>query len=287
MAAPLAPTKPNDPTSSTPAPTTPPSPPSPSAPSPTSPFAGLSGEEKDRLLAQQSQVIRENARKTAEMEARLNALSKKVDEPAPVPLDMKTENKKFFDSPAVALAENREQIKKDLIETVKPLIEFKNTFEKGSQYERLKASTKSDPRFKDFLALPGVEAMVDQMMEKLPASPDAMYSVLVGLRGSMEFGDINKPGAAAPPAPARTGDPIQPPHLRPTPPPLPDREPGSDKEAAYLKGEVEKLDENARRLIREMGMTAEEYVRWRDEEAINVPSSKIGIKPPAKEGAKA
>src|SRR6266702_7879919 len=250
MAAPLAQVKPNEPPSSTPPPTTSPSQPAPNAPSPTSPFAGLSGEEKDRLLAQQSQVIRENARKTAEMESRLAALDKKVSEPPSPVIDMKAENKKFFDSPAEALAQNRELIKKDLLETVKPLIEFKDTVQKGSAYERLKANTKSDPRFKDFLALPGVESMVDQMMEKLPASPEAMYSVLVGLRGSMEFGDINKPGApSAPAAPPRPGDPITPPHLRPTPPPLPDREPGSDKEAAYLKGEVEKLDENARRLI--------------------------------------
>jgi hypothetical protein len=235
--------------------------PSPAA-SPTNPFSGLSAEEKDKILAQQAQVIRDNARKQAETDAKIKALE---DRTKPAPVDPKSLAKSFYDDP-VGL------IRAELKEQTKPLIEFKETFEKQREYEKVKAQFKNDPKFKDFLAQPGVEGTLDQLMESLPPTQAAIYTTLVGLRGAQEFGDFGtKP--TAPAAPPRDGN-LTPPHLRPTPAPGPEPE----KKGTDLR----ELDENEQRLCREWGMSKEEYLAFINEEAQKVSTSKIGKKEPVK-----
>ncbi len=163
-----------------------------------------------------------------------------------------------------------------MAETVKPLIEFKGEFEKQGKYEKVKADFKADARYKGFFEQPGTEALVDKLMTSMPATPEALYSVILGVRGGMEFGDIPKPGATPPRAP----DPATPPHLRPTPPPMPEPEKKTDES---LKVRIEGMNENERRLVREWNMTPEQYFAWIDAEAEKVAASEIG-RPPKKEG---
>lgn len=212
------------------------------------------------------------------MKAQIDELRKKVD--APPPPDPKAESKKFYDQPVET---TREIVRHELQETIKPLNEFKDELKKDRDYDRIKTKFRSDPTYADFFKIPGAEAMIDEAMSRLPATDAAMTTVLFGLRGAAEFGHV--PALKAPPKPPAGPD-VTPPHLRPSPPP--DEPPATRdaREAEYIKGEVGKLDENARRLIREMGQTPEDFIRWRDLEAEQVTSSKIGIKPPAPAGAK-
>jgi hypothetical protein len=259
MAAPVIPEKPPEPQ--------PEKKPEVPAPSPTNPFSQLSVEEKDRMLLQQAQTIRAGAQKQAEFDAKLKEMSDKIN--APPPLDTGKLNKDFFSAPHTNI---RDLIREELKESIAPLIEFKDQVSAQTNYDRLKAEFKADPRFKDILAVPSVESMLDEAVAATPnITKGGLYGVLVGIRGAMEVGDIPKPGGGAAPVGRSPSDISVPPHLRPSPPPLPDDETkGKDK--------VRELTENERRLAREKGMPSEEYLAWIDEAATSVSESKIGIK---------
>jgi hypothetical protein len=238
----------------------------------------LSPEEKDRLLAQQAATIRDGARKQAELDTRLKGLEEKANAPPPPSVaERQAREKAFFDAPVTNI---RDIVREELKETVQPLIDFKEEVKGQGEYERLKSRLKVDPKFSVFLGNPQVERMVDEMMVNNPKDEQHLYGVIAGLRGAMALGDVPTPQGlnlgAAPNAPVDTSIP---PHLRPSPPPLPE-----GKKEGDVK--VRDLTENERRLARERGMKPEEYLAWIDEEATDVINSKIGVPEKVKEGAK-
>jgi hypothetical protein len=167
-------------------------------------------------------------------------------------------------------------IRRELADSVKPLMDFTKTVKDESEYGKLKTQFKSDTRFKDFLSDPTVEATIDKLMEGNPPTPQALYSVILSVKGAQEFGEMPKPTSPKPGEPAKVPDVTVPPHMRPSSPP------GVLEDPSKKKEETRELTENETRLCKETGMTKEEYLRWLEEEAEGVPTSKIGVKEPTK-----
>ena len=86
-------------------------------------------------MAQQAQVIRQNAQTMADLDAKFKELERRT---APPPPDRATTSKAFFDDPVAT-------IRGELERQTKPLIEFKESVERQSQYDRVKAQYKADP----------------------------------------------------------------------------------------------------------------------------------------------
>lgn len=198
---------------------------------------------------------RETDRKLREAEEAAN----KSKEP---PLDEK--NKQFWANPT-------QELEKLFKKTVEPLIEFRDEFKANTDYDKVKAEFKSNPKFKEFLALPGIEAQVDSLMAKNPPTRDAFLGSLLGLRGGIELGVIPKPEGYDTKAAVDTKkveddtkgkgkvDTTIPPHLRPSSAPAP-RGATDDKQ-------LRDLTENEERQRIENKLTKREYIELTDEVA--------------------
>lgn len=194
--------------------------------------------------------LREQDELIKQQQAKLDELSKKPEVP------IGDQNKEFWNNPVEAL--NRA-----LKETVAPLIEFRNEFKATTAYEKIKNEAKSDARFKEFLAQPGVEQQMDQLMSKNPSpTHESFGATLMGLRGAMELGIVPRPVVTEPPKKdAPPTPPIDmttiPPHMRPSSAPTP--KPGE------TAPKLRELTENERRLARENKMTDAEYIEFSDD----------------------
>lgn len=208
--------------------------------------------------------LRELDTRTQEAERKLRESAEKVSEKT---LDEKT--KTFFNDPTGVIQEM-------LNKTVKPLIEFRDEFKAGSEYDKVKAEFKNDPRFKEFISKPGIEVQVDKMMEKNPPTRDSMLGVLLGLRGGIEMGLVPKPEGydkkeekkiegdkedkGEKPAGETKETKVRtdiPPHLRPSSGPTPK----GDKEEAPLRD----LSESEERLRIENKLSKREFIELTDE----------------------
>jgi hypothetical protein len=241
---------------------------------PAKPATEISGQPSAResLLLEE---IRRIGGRQEKLEQQL-AESKKPPEPS-----VADKTKEFYDNPTKVI---EEALKK----TVQPLIEFRDEFKAQSAYEKLKVEFKSDPTYSAFLATPGVESAVDQLMSKNAPTPESMRAVILGVKGGIDLGIIKLPTTPAasgqpanqPPAPAGGAPKVPdnlPPHLRPSAPPGPADEKGDSKTSKY-KAMAENANENQRRLARENGLSLEEYFEMNDVNPLDVVFSKVGIK---------
>jgi len=235
-------------------PTTTPSPspsgvtdPSPSGVIVTSPDPNAAARQQEAILAK----LRDQDELIRQQNARIEELSRKPE------LPVADQNKEFWADPMTVL-------RRELKETVKPLIEFRDEFKATSQYDRLKADAKSDPRFSAFLAQPGVENQIDQLMSKNPnPTAEALSGTIMGLRGAVEFGLV--PGLTLkkeepskdPNNPPRVDTNVLPPHMRPSSAPS-SRGDGD-------KPKLRDLSENERRLAREQRLSDAAYIELTDE----------------------
>lgn len=234
----------------------------------------------DSAAALRDQAILTKLREQDELiraqQAQLDDLKKKPD----VPID--AQNKEFWNNPLPIL-------RKELQETVAPLIEFRKQFQANSDYESIKNEAKDDPKLKDFLAQPGVERQIDQLMAKNPSpTREAFGATVMGLKGAMELGFVAKPVVPSdpnkPPVPPIVPqvDMTLPPHMRPSAAPLPS--------AADQKPKLRELNENERRLARENKLTEAEYIELTDNvkplEVITWASEAEKAAKKQKEGAK-
>lgn len=176
-------------------------------------------------------------------------------------------NKQFYADPTKAIQEMLEK-------TVKPLIEFRDEVRSGTEYDRVKSEFKDNPKFKDFLALPGVESQIDKLMGNSPTkNRDAYLATILGLRGAIASGVIDAPsgynelGKKPDTTNNDSGDKPKddnkdvkvntqiPPHLRPSSAPTP-----SNAE----KPKTRDLTENEERLRKENKMSKEDYIEFTD-----------------------
>lgn len=263
MAAPVqpvpSPSASGTPTPPTPTPTPAPSPtPAPIDPLAGTPFAGMTQEEKDRMLLVSMQTIREQG-------STLNRVTAEIDElkrpPAPQPKD---DAKLLFEDP-------RKLVREEVNAAIAPLKEFITGMRSGTALEQLKAVKARDPRFKAILEDPILSHEVDVAMSKADVNDRNLELVIAGVSGAANLGMIpgwrpsaGAPAPAAPAAPAPGALPVAvPPHIPPSAGPGP----GAPSPAPKIR----ELTENERRLAREMKMSPEQYVAWTDLSAPDVP----------------
>lgn len=195
--------------------------------------------------------LREQDETIKAQNAKIEELSKKPEVP------IGDQNKEFWNNPVGALD-------KALKDTVAPLIEFRNEFKATEAYNRIKNEAKNDARFKDFLAQPGVESQMDQLMAKNPTpTHESFGATLMGLRGAMELGVVPKP--VVPNKVEDKGNDTNkdkidmatlPPHLRPSAPPA--------RSGANDAPKLRELNENERRLARERHLSDADYIELTD-----------------------
>lgn len=229
---------------------------------------------QDRVLA-----------KLRDMDATIQAQAAQIEElrkPKAEPVNAEAEKQKFWVDPLPLL-------RKELQEAVAPLVEFRDQFRADSLYDKIKNEFKNTPKFKEFLAAPGVEQYVDQIMASNKSITDekairnAFQSAVLGIRGAMEMGLVDKPATIAPVATEQTKEQTKvetmiPPHLRPSSAPRPSGE--------AKNKELRPLTELEERLRRENKLTHAEFVELADE---TPPQDVIKWKPESqrtKEGAK-
>jgi len=229
--------------------------------------------------------LREIDTRQRETDRKLEEQKAAADKAGAPTLDEK--NKLFWNNPA-------QELEKLIQKTVQPLIEFRDEFKAGTDYDRIKGEFKNDPRFKDFLAKPGVESQLDKLMEKNDKTRDAYLGSVLGLRGGIELGLVPKPegydkkeekkeedgdkNKSEKPSDTNKDGKVRtdiPPHLRPSSAPSPS---GDNKETP-----LRELSETEERLRLENKLTKREYIELTDEVA---PADVVGWKSEAERSKK-
>jgi hypothetical protein len=203
-------------------------------------------------------TIREQGQELNKLNSRVTQVEEKI--PAPVEVSTEDRAKKFYQDPQKAIDEAVER-------AVAPLKDFVRSFKSESQYDKIKNKFKSDERFRPVFEQ--YESYIDEAMAKNDPTEANMIGVLSGVVGAANLGFLR----GAPPVNNTTTkekekEVFTPPHIRPshTRPP----------ESRDEKPKVRELTENERRLAREKGQSAEEYIAWLDEPKDKVAVSKIG-----------
>lgn len=215
-----------------------------------------------------------------EQDAKLTQLTSVVeklvtDKNAPPPTTPEEDAKDFYRDPKRVIREVME-------ETVKPLNQFKDTFEGDSAYSRLKTQYKADARFASYFQRPGFEEMVDQVITQsqgngVTISNEFVESVLTHTAGQIAVGTIKMPDPIADanpnPTPTPGNPPVDnrtiPPYLQPSSPPS--RQPVADGPKRR------QLNENEDRIRREQGMSVEDWWSWQEMDSKDVVDSKVGM----------
>lgn len=218
-------------------------------------------DPRDALIQQQMAVINELRQSVTEINQKLDNPTAPI-EPVVPPKSKEERDKEFWDNPT-------DMIRKELADAVKPMQDFITQQKGDTDYDKLKAKFKMDVRFAKTFEL--CENYIDQLMANQPPIEGAMLAVLYGVKGAIVSGDI--PGVSfdtpippqpVPVQPVQPGvDPsMMPAHLRPSAPPT---QPGNQPPVARRE-----MNENERRLMRESGMTAEQW--WTLQE---LPADKV------------
>lgn len=211
--------------------------------------------------------------KLREMDDRIKAQDAELVElrkPKEPDIPITDQNKNFWNDPITVL-------RKELADTVKPLVEFRDEVQANTVYDKVKNSFKTDSRYKEFLAIPEVEGYVDQIMAKNRGVKDetvlgnAYQAAVLSVRGAMELGALDKPksmiNSADPNKPklelvdpnkdeSNKRNDMLPPHLRPSSAPPA----GNKSESAKLR----EMSEDERRLARENKLSDAEYIELTD-----------------------
>ncbi len=199
-----------------------------------------------------------------------------TDKNAPPPTTPEEDAKDFYRDPKRVIREVME-------ETVKPLNEFKNTFEGDSAYSRLKTNYKADPRFTSYFQRPGFEQMIDQVISQsqkngVTISNEFVESVLTHTAGQIAVGTVQMPDPIAdanrdPNNPTPENPPVDnrmiPPYLQPSAPP-----------SVQHRNEAPKrrqLNENEDRIRRENGQSLEDWWSFMEMDSKDVVDSRVGI----------
>lgn len=216
--------------------------------------------------------------KLRELDDRNRTLTAEIEElkkPKTPEVPVSEQNKAFWNDPVTVL-------RKEMADTVKPLIEFREEFRATSLLDKVKAEYKNAPQYKEFMAQPGVEAYVDQLMSKNTGIKDereignAMQAAILSVKGAMELGLIPKPAGenrADPNANKKPEEKVEqpnviPPHLRPSSAPKPSGDTGGKK--------LRDLTETEERMRRENKLSHAEFIELTDEVS---PAGVVGWKP--------
>ena len=195
--------------------------------------------DKDRVIQAQMAVIADQNKKFETMQAQIDGLKKR---PEPTKDEA---NKKFWDDPASFIQEQ-------LREAVKPLVQFKEVVESGTELDKIKKRLRANPKLAEILDHPEAGPLVDNMLNGQPINENVVRAAIYGVRGAIDAGDV--PGITLTSSSERkekVSD-MLPPHLRSSPP---------DPPRGQERKEKKNYTENERRLMRELKMTEEDWER--------------------------
>ena len=244
-----------------------------------------SGELTD---AQKLRIFEIQTRTVKDQGARLTAAE---DELAKLRVEKEEAAKPTIDESAKAFyADPRKAIEEALEKAIAPLNKFKDRFESGTEYERIKKGLMVNPVYAQHLDNAQFAAIVDELIEEgarsgIQVSVGNVEAAIKHTIGSIVTGDIvlapvkGSEVAVVQGARGAEGEPKRedmqiPPYLAPSSPPF--------KKAEDTK-QYRELTENEARLARERGQTKEQYLDWLTVDPADVIDSKIGMK---KEGDK-
>jgi len=199
-----------------------------------------------------------------------------IEKSAPPPKTPEEEAKDFYRDP-------RKVIREVMEETVKPLNEFKDSFQSNDAYTRVKNQFRSDPRFAPYFQRQGFEQTVDAVVNQAAQSGTQISeafveSALTHTAGQIAVGTIQMPDPIAdanvqntPPQPgvAPVDNRQIPPYLQPSAPPSVQRTPDGPKRRA--------LTENEDRIRRENGQSVEDWWEFMEMPSTGVIDSKVGL----------
>lgn len=229
--------------------------PTPPAPDPTP--APPENKELEELR-RQNQALSENLQREQEQRAALDDRLKKLETPALPKSSDKELNERFYANPHL---ETRTIVREELQQTVAPLLDFVKSFQGDNAYTRLKSKYRSDVRFRPIFDR--YEAYVDRAMQNVEPTDRALLGVLTSVAGAAQLGLIE--GSSSSPDPGDPNVPNTPPHIRPSPP-APPKPPAK---------QPRQTSEEQRRLMRELGMTEDEYFQHYDSDRLTVPVADI------------
>jgi hypothetical protein len=198
-------------------------------------------------------------------------------QPAAPSLTPDQARERFFNDPLGVLQEQQNNIKKELQETVKPLLEFAQSFKRESAYEGAKTKVKQNPMVAAQWD-PAIESFMDQAVSSGQVNTDeqTLLGVAIQAIGLKAVGMLpgSQPQQSNNPTPTPTPTPTNvthnPPNIRPSAPPAPNR---------TQQNRPRQLTELEKRLAREQGMTEAQYLDWLAVDATEVVDATIG-KPP-------
>ena len=199
-----------------------------------------------------------------------------IEKSAPPPKTPEEEAKDFYRDP-------RKVIREVMEETVKPLNEFKDSFQNNDAYARVKNQFRSDPMFAPYFQRQGFEQTVDAVVNQAAQSGTQISeafveSALTHTAGQIAVGTIQMPDPIAdanvqntPPQPgvAPVDNRQIPPYLQPSAPPSVQRTPDGPKRRA--------LTENEDRIRRENGQSVEDWWEFMEMPSTGVIDSKVGL----------
>jgi hypothetical protein len=223
-------------------------------------------QRKERAYLQRQ---REQDSKMAQLTSVVEKLVTEKD--APPPQTPEEDAKEFYRDP-------RKVIREVMEETVRPLNQFKTSYESDSAYSRLKAQYKADPRFAQYFQRDGFEQMVDQVITQslqsgVTVNEQFVESVLTHTAGQIAVGTVQMPDPIADANQQRETPQVDdrqiPPYLQPSAPPSVQR---GQEPRKYRP-----LNENEDRIRREQGMSVEDWWKWQEVPSTDVIDSKIGI----------
>lgn len=257
---------PNEPVTPTPEPTPPPA--EPAAHEYGHPLLrGRSPEEIESLFKMQENAMKEQGAQLTGLVSEVRDLKSTMTPPAPTP-EADPSAQDYFADPV-------KTIRTELDRQIQPLRE-----EIADARANLNAPVVRDKLAQEFPDWTAVEPYVDQLIarENFPDPNNegllrTMYFTAKGLMAHQGI-DISQPQPV--PAPAVPGQPqpaaplmVPPQHRASSPPPPPPQTPQGPQ--------IRELTENERRLAREYGMSAEDYIAWQETDMDEVADSEIGI----------
>ena len=203
-------------------------------------------DKKDRIIRAQQDVIREYNQKLSTQDTKFAELRAEIDGLKKQPERTKVEqDKDFFSSPTTVLDERDQRLINELNKIVAPLKEFASEVKSGTDLDKIKSRFRANPAYAEILDHPEAGQMVDRMLANQPINEGTVRAAVYAVKSAIDMGDITGVTLGKK-APDMSN---MPPHLRPSAPSAP-RSPSGPKRD---------YSENERRLMREMGISEEDW----------------------------
>lgn len=246
----------------------------------------------DPRLSLYEQMAREGAERERQLSTRLQQLEGRINNPEPKiePLT----GADVLNNPERLI----ERFKQELDKTVAPLIEFRNSFTKETDFDKAKQRLKNDPAFgKHFAKL---EPYIDQSRDRMEPTDANMRALAMSLVGSITMGLM--PGVSltddAPPQNNNNGGQQNnnqnqqqnggnmnnaPAHLRPSAPNAPAGNNNNNAGNTTVRGILgREMTETEKKMARFYGQSDIEYAQFLVLPSSEVPSTRLGLPEPKK-----